>query len=183
MGGARHDYPERTFATVRRQDGCRWEVRHEILKEHKERGVRCSEPGRLLDLEDSTEIVFFGQTNSSTFRCDPPQVVARVGDQPGAASTTTCRSDQDQATITTTFVGRERLVIGGVAVEALRVVSDGVVSGRATGTSRHESWIHPDTGLLLKAVRKTSSRANAFGSTVDYREDATFELERLEPLR
>jgi hypothetical protein len=183
MGGARHDYPERTYATVRQQGGCRWEMRHEILKEHVEHGVRCSEPGRVLDFEDSTDIVFFGQKNSSTFRCDPPQILARVGDQPGAATTTTCRSAEDQATITTRFVGRERLTIGGVAVDALHITSDGTVSGRATGTSHFDSWIHPDTGLLLKNVRTTTSRANAFGSTVDYREDASFELERLEPQR
>jgi hypothetical protein len=183
MGGARHDYPERTFATVRRQGGCRWEVRHEVLKEHVEHNVLCSEPGRLIGLESGTEIVFFGQRNGSTFRCDPPEVLARVGDQPGAKSTTTCRSEEDQATITTTFVGRERLTVGGVAVDALHLISDGTVSGRATGTSKIDNWIHPDTGLLLKSVRKVQSRADAFGSTVDYREDASFELERLEPLR
>jgi hypothetical protein len=183
MGESRHDYPERTFATVRRQGGCRWEVRHEVLKEHVEHSVLCSEPGQVLGLESGTEIVFFGQRQGSTFRCDPPEVVARAGDQPGAATTTTCRAEEDQATITNTFVGREPLVIGGVTVDALHVISDGKVSGRATGTSKIESWVHPDTGLLLKSIRKVESKANAFGSTVTYREDASFELERLEPLR
>lgn len=43
--------------------------------------------------------------------------------------------------------------------------------------------MHPDTGLLLKQIRETTSRANAFGGTVDYHEAASFELERLEPQR
>jgi hypothetical protein len=183
MGGASHDYPERTFATARRQGGCRWEVRHELLKEHVERAVLCSEPGQVLDIENSTDIVFFGQKNSSTFRCEPPQLLARAGDQPGASQTTSCRSAEDQAKVTTTFVGRERLTVGGVTVDAVHIANDGVVSGRATGTSHSDSWLHPDSGLLLKQVRTVSSRANAFGSTVDYHEDASFELERLDPLR
>ncbi len=43
--------------------------------------------------------------------------------------------------------------------------------------------MHPDTGLMLESTRKADTRAKAFGSTVDYREDATYELERLEPAR
>jgi hypothetical protein len=36
---------------------------------------------------------------------------------------------------------------------------------------------------MLKSIRKVQTRAKAYGSTVDYREDSTFELERLEPVR
>ena len=183
LGGGRHDYPERSYAAVRRRAGCDWEIEHRVLEEHVERAVYCSQPGRLTHSEERSEITFFGQANGSTYRCDPPMVVAAVTDLPGTKRTVTCRAEDGQAVITTTFVGRERLTVGGVAVEALRVLSEGVVSGRAEGTSRSETWLHPDTGLMLKHTRKVQTRADAFGTTVDYREDAAYELERLEPTR
>lgn len=36
---------------------------------------------------------------------------------------------------------------------------------------------------MLKSIRKIQGRADAFGTTVDYRGDASYELERLEPAR
>ena len=181
LGGGRHDYPERTYAAARAKGGCDWELEHRILEEHVERRLQCSGPGQFTEKEERADITFFGQTNSVYYRCDV--VIARVDDQPGTKRTGTCRADDGQAVLTTTFIGRERLTIGGVTVDALRIVMDGVVSGRAEGTSRSDNWLHPDTGLMLKSIRKVQTRAKAFGTTVDYREDATFELEKLEPAR
>ena len=183
LGGGRHDYPSRSFASVRRRGGCDWDVEHQILEEHVERSVHCSAPGRFMHSEEQVEVEFYGQKEGSTYRCEPPMVVAQVGDAPGTKRSTTCRSDDGQAVQTTTFLGRERLSVGGSAVDALHVLFEAVISGRAEGTSRNETWIHPDTGLLLKAVRTSQSRAKAFGTTVDYHEEATFELERLAPVR
>ncbi|MEY2477602.1 MAG: hypothetical protein QOG87_2917 [Actinomycetota bacterium] len=181
MGGGRHDYPERTFATVRAKGGCDWELEHRVLEEHIERRLQCSGPGQLTEKDERVDITFFGQKNTAYYRCDPPLVLAQAGDQPGAKRTGTCRADDGQAVLTTTFVGRERLTIGGVAVDAIRVRMEGVVSGRAEGTSFSDTWAHPDTGLMLKSIRKVDTRAKAFGTTVDYREEATYELEKLEP--
>jgi hypothetical protein len=181
MGGGRHDYPERTYATVRAKGGCDWELEHRVLEEHVERRLQCSGPGQFTEKDERADITFFGQKNTAYYRCDPPLVLAQAGDQPGTRRTGTCRADDGQAALSTTFVGRERITIGGVAVEALRVRMEGVVSGRAEGTSSSDTWAHPETGLMLKSIRKVDTRAKAFGTTVDYREEATYELERLEP--
>jgi hypothetical protein len=183
LGGGRHDYPDRSFATVRRRPGCDWQFEHKVLQEHIERRTQCSAPGQFSENEESVDVTFFGQTNSAAYRCDPALVLARTGDEPGTRRTGTCRADDGQAVLTVTFVGREAVTIAGSTVQALRVTMDGVVSGRADGTSHSDTWVHPDTGLMLRSTREVQTRAKAFGTTVDYREEARYELERLEPVR
>ena len=183
LGGGRHDYPARTYAAVRAVGGCDWDFEHRVLEEHVERRLQCSAPGQLSQKNERAEITFFGQANKADYTCDPPLVITRVGDGAGAKYTGVCRGSDGQFTMTTTFVGRERLTVGGVAVDALHVLMESVTAGRADGTSRNDYWMHADTGLMLKSIRKVQTRAKAYGSTVDYREDSTFELERLEPAR
>jgi hypothetical protein len=181
LGGGRHDYPGRTYATARGKGGCDWDFEHRVLEEHVERRLQCSAPNQFSEKDERADITFFGQTNSVYYVCDPPVVLAQVGDQPGSKRTGACRASDGQAVLTTTFLGIERITIGGVAVDAVHAVMDGVVSGRADGTSRSESWLHPASGLMLKSIRSVKTRAKAFGTTVDYREDVTYELERLDP--
>ena len=183
LGGGRHQYPERTYAAVRAKGGCDWDFEHRVLEEHVERRVQCSAPGQLTQKDERAEITFFGQANKADYRCDPPLVISRAGDGAGAKYTGACRSSEGQFTMTTTFIGRERLTVGGVAVDAVHVLMESVTSGQGDGTSRNDYWLHADTGLMLKSVRKVQTRAKAYGSTVDYREDSSFELERLEPAR
>ena len=183
LGGGRHDYPERSYATVRAKGGCDWDFEHRVLEEHVERRLHCSAPGQVSQKNERAEITFFGQANVAEYTCDPPLVVARVGDGPGSKLNGTCRSNDGQFTVTTTFVGRERLTVGGVAVDALHLFMESVSSGRGEGTTRNDVWLHPDTGLMLKSIRKGQTRAKAYGTTIDYREDSVFELERLDPAR
>lgn len=184
LGGGRHDYPDRTYAALRHRSGCEWEVEHKVLEEHIERTIDCSAPGRLTHLGDNVQVTFFNQQTGETYHCDPPMVLAQTDDAPGTKRSTTCTGDGGgRAAVTLTVVGREKLSVGGIQVDALHVISDTVMSGRSKGTSRHEGWVHADTGLMLKSIRKIQTRAEAFGTTVDYREDASYELERLEPAR
>jgi hypothetical protein len=184
LGGARHDYPEQSHAVARRGAGCAWTFELTVLKEHVEKSTHCSAPGRFSTSEEAYYVEFYGQKEGSIYRCDPPMVVSETGDGPGTKRTTTCRGDDGgQATNTTTLLGRERLTIGGTAVDALHLLGEAVISGRAEGTNRSEFWIHPDTGLLLKSVRTSQTRAKAYGTTVDHREEASFLLENLQPRR
>jgi hypothetical protein len=178
FGGGRHDYPDRTFAAVRRRAGCRWELEHSILEEHVDHLFYCGRPESLSLLAFRSNIAFFGQTNEATYVCDPPE--ALVSREKGARSYR-CSSEDGEVRGTVTDLERDRLRVGGRRVEAVHVQSQSTLSGRARGTSRAEVWLHPESGLLLKLVREVHSTAAAFGTTVTYDENASFVLESLSP--
>src|SRR5205085_9800971 len=71
FGGARHDYPKESFATVRYRGGCLWEWEHKIVQEHVETTSHCSKPSVLEFLSETVQVTFFGQTQTRTSRCDP----------------------------------------------------------------------------------------------------------------
>lgn len=179
LTGARHEYPPETYATVRRGSGCGWVFEHRIVEEHVERSTLCSARAELLLLGETVTVTFFGQRNTSDWRCEPPQVVARPADASGAVRTSRCHGEDGETSSRISSLGVERLRIGARSVDALHVLIESVVSGRAEGTARTEQWLDPGTGLLLRSVRHVETSAREFGATVTYREDATFELTSL----
>ena len=182
FGGARHDYPSETFATARRRPGCQWELEHRVAKEHVETRLFCGEPGTFSFLQQTIQVTFYGQTNSSTVRCDPPEITARTGDAPSSQRQFACHLDNgDEVAETVTYLGPATVPIDGAEVAALHVLVEGRMSGQVHGTSRIELWLHPQTGLTLRSVSHVQSTAPAFGTTVDYEEDASYLLEHLSP--
>jgi hypothetical protein len=182
LGDARHDYPSESFTTVRHRGACQWEAEHRVVEEHVETHLYCGEPGVLEFLAETERVTFFGQTNTRTYRCDPPEIVARVGDAGGSARQFLCRSNSGgQSQVTVTDLGREAVSVGGGATEGLHVVVDGRQSGDAEGSSRVELWVQPFTGLALREIVHVQTRSHAFGVTVDYQEDASYTLEHLSP--
>lgn len=147
LAGARHDDPSQSFATVRHGSGCQWDFEHRVVQEHVETHVYCSEPEILAFLEETEQVTFFGQTNTRTYRCHPPEITAQLGEGSGSRRQFTCRSDSGgQLNTTVSYLGRDPVTIDGVAVPALHVVVDGQISGDVHGSSRIEVWLHPQTG-------------------------------------
>jgi hypothetical protein len=183
IGGARHDYPSETFAAVRPQDGCAWDWEHRVLEEHVDSSRSCSAPNVLSFLSNSTDVTFFGQKEHHTVACNPPEITVQIGDAVGTKRSFVCAMDGGAGRIeeTITYVGREAINVGGVAVETFHVVIDGKQSGEADGTSRFEAWVHPATGLPIKQISHVQSRGHAFGTTIDYTEDASYTLKSLTP--
>jgi hypothetical protein len=182
MPGANRTYPEESYATVRPRGGCRWTFEHRVAQEHVDRREYCSNPGELLFLSGETRVTFYGQTDGSTISCDPPAVMVREGEEPGATHTSTCTGDDGtETTERTTYLGREAITIGGVEVAAHKITFTAQISGRATGTSESTVWLYPGTGLMLRVERQTDSTTDAFGGRVRYQEAATFQLLDLEP--
>jgi hypothetical protein len=182
IAGARHDYPERTFATVRHLDGCGWTVRSDVAKEHQDTRTMCSEPGRLVQRSQGRSVEFFGQRDGVENDCDPG-VLAIVGEAVGATDVSTCGDGEgNEARMERTFVGPTTVTVEGAEVAALRIVLVGSFTGKAQGTSRDELWFTPDTGLTLRWERTVDTLADAFGGAkVRYQEAATFTLESLTP--
>jgi len=182
LAGARHDYPSQSFATVRHGSGCQWGLEHRVIQEHIETHLYCSEPDALAFLQETDQVTFFGQANTRTYRCDPPEITAHLGDGVGSSRRFTCRSDGGgQLSATVSYLGRDRVAIDGVAVSGLHVVVESQISGDVHGSSRIELWLHPQTGLALREGIYVKSRSPALGTTVDYQEKASYALEHLVP--
>jgi hypothetical protein len=183
FGGARHDYPSESFAAVRGRAGCQWEWEHRVVEEHVENATYCSMRNVLEFVSDTQTISFFGQTEKRTITCNPPEIEAQIGDAVGTSRHFVCTMDGGGGRIeeNVTYAGREVLTIGGTPVETYHSVIEGTQTGEAQGTSRFDVWVHPLTGLPVKQVQHVQTRSHAFGTTIDYTEDASYTLERLTP--
>jgi hypothetical protein len=182
LGGSRHSYPAESFATVRHGDGCRWDFEHRVVEEHVETAHYCGLPGVLQFLGEVDQETFYGQTQSVTITCDPPETAVQLGDKPGTKRTFICSlSNGSRVDETVTYLGRDAVVVGGTSLQAFHFLVEGRESGSVQGTSRFESWVHPVTALPLRTVVNVQSRSQAFGANVDYQEDASYTLERLTP--
>jgi hypothetical protein len=183
--GAEHRYPERVYATITRIEGCGWEARIDVIKEHTDIVGLCSAPDRLDQTSQTRDLTFFGVRQIVTMRCDPALVVHDASEEPGAKQAFRCTDEENTATadIRRTFVGVEEMRIGGVKTRAVHVHLDSVLSGRATGRSTDDVWTSPDTGMLYRWKRSVDSETSAaFGVDARYIEDAEFVLRSLAPV-
>ncbi len=184
MFGAKHDYPERSFATVRKIDGCGWEHRLEVIAEHVDIRGYCGEGGVLRQLFYETHITFLGKREVRSMPCEPVINLHRREIAAGDAQNVSCSDGAgSQARMTRTFHGTVPITIGGEKVEAFKVTIAARMSGNTKGTSRNTLWVEPTTGLTLRWDRTTDTLAKAYGATVRYKENASFVLEALAPQR
>jgi len=182
LAGASHSYPAETYGTVRSRGGCQWQTEFDVIKEHVEKHVVCSERGRLLDVETVRSITFFGRTETEDARCDPPLVDHTTDEPAGTTLRGVCRSSDSTINVALTFVGREPMRTGDQDVQAIHLDIHADLSGRAKGTDDDHMWLDPQTGLVLRWIRSSDADADAaFGATIHYRERATFVLESLTP--
>lgn len=119
----------------------------------------------------------------STYTCDEPLDVlwddAATGQRRTGACTGTSDLDdsvtEDAASIE--VLDPESIVVGGDAVDAVRVRITDTFSGDQTGSEVGEWWLHPDTGLPLRVDIDAELR----GGAGDYRESFRLELSTLRP--
>ena len=180
--GASHHYPARTFASVHYLDGCNWEIRNDVIKEHVDRRVLCSQYETLTQLVQERQVEFFGQRDGMTVPCDPPALLAKTGEAMSAVTTADCRTDDLSVRIRRTVAGYGDMPVGGRDVPTVHIVIDATFSGRADGTAHEDLWIARDTGMTLRWQRSVDTVADAaFGAKVRYQENATFVLESIVP--
>jgi hypothetical protein len=183
LASAQHKYPERTYATVRHGSGCEWQYRNEVVEEHVDMLQLCSEPGRLTQVEQRRDVSFFGQTEGGSARCAPPLVLHGADLAPGHRIETTCASsDGSSFVLTRTFRGRDQRRIGGHTIDVVVVELQTTMTGKKRGTSADTLWLAADSGLLVRWERHVDTVADtAYGASVHYTEEASFELESLIP--
>jgi len=183
LASAKHQYPERTYATVRHGTGCEWQYRNEVVKEHVDMLQICSQPGRLTQVEQRRDVTFFGQTEGGSARCDPALVLHGADLAPGHRIETTCASsDGSSFVLTRTFRGHDQRRIGGRTIDVVVVDLESIMTGKKRGRSADTLWLAADSGLLVGWERMVDTVADtAYGASVHYTEEASFELESLTP--
>lgn len=182
IAGAHHDYPAETFATVRHLGGCQWEFRNEVIAEHLDVRTMCTRDGTLAQVSQAREVEFFGQRDGAEYTCTPPQVQYTDSDAPGATGAVVCSdSGGGEAKIRRTFVGAERLRVGGTNLEVahLRLHSD--TTGLAVGIADDDLWVVPGTGMVVRWQRSVDTNADSVIGDIHYLEDVTFTLASMQP--
>jgi len=181
--GSARSYPSVTYATVTHEGGCNWEIENDVIQQHTDHRLVCSEPGELLQLNQGRTISFFGDSEGFTYVCSPPFPMILRTDRPGTTRTGTCSDGKgDGATLTETWLGTQQVTVGGQTVTIVHAVFDGVLSGAATGTSTDDIMFDATTGMIVSWVRSVDTNASgAFGVQAHYTEHASFALLSLEP--
>jgi len=124
---------------------------------------------------------------SSTYTCDPPVDTIRETQQVGDTWMQECRgtsTGSDGDIISTgpyTFVGPERLDIGGTQVAALHYHRLRNLTGSQTGTEDVNVWLDAATGLLLRNDRVITVHSDSLIGGVTYEENGSFELASMSP--
>lgn len=180
----RRDFPKETAATVRRGEGCAWELAFQAAEEYTDGHVQCSAPGQFLCLAHIQAITFDSVSREMTHECHPGMVQvggAAVG--PNGQNRAVCHAGpHDPSEIVITFKGTEQVTVGGQARTAYHVVLDSKVDGEVKGTAVADVWFDAETGNYLKMVRKQDTYVELPESgRVWYRVRLTYQLTSLTP--
>ena len=171
-------------------NGC-WTFRIDYSTNHWQDWQYCAAEGGLVERGGHTfqrwDFVVSAIENTSTFVCDPPNVVLQPDAKPGTSWRQSCDGDNSNVDGTTLsagsmrFVGIDRLTIGGKPVAAYHLVQHRTISGAQQGTNDADVWFGPD-GLPLRNRRTIRVDSDSPIGTITYQEDGRFTLTSLEPV-
>ena len=172
-------------------DGCWvWHVDYNVA--HAEDYQFCPR-GDVLALAGSgnTQTWNFGFAkvmNVAHFTCEPPATVLSNDPQPSETYSRVCSgtnsaiSGLTTTTTTTRIVGRENLLIGGVAHPAIHQQQQTAITGGQTGAETADWWLSPTNGLPLRMERHIRlDTRSPLGGTITYTEEGFWQLRNLEP--
>jgi hypothetical protein len=169
-------------------DGC-WVLRLDFNEAHWQDWRFCPVDGRIGDAGGSThqawDLGVTSVTSLSTFTCDPPGPMFPP-DEPGWTVDQRCSGTSDQVEGVATsagpwrYVGPERIVIGGEALDTWRFTQERTITGAQTGTQVSELWFAHD-GLLVRMERVVDVDSPSPVGDITYSETGTVELTDLEP--
>lgn len=184
--GGQHQYPAETTVTIR-YASCGYASRWDALQQSWEERQVCpgSNGERLVSYTTYHE--FFNRQDLRVFTCDAsslthPPASAPAGTQWKDRCDSQSQSQNVVAQSTGVVVGHETLVVAGKAVDTIHIHVETAVSGDQTGTSQHDGWFIPSTGVSAREVATTDTDSNqpVFGS-VHYHEQYEIDLTSLSP--
>lgn len=179
LGGAVHEYPERTTMTVRAA-GCGVTSRWDVAEERWEELTACAVDGGVarVAFTDYHEFFGIGQTHPETCEGDPRP----LGAAPGTTWTFACTDTGSTTPWSGAVLGQERLLIGGVSVDTDHVVTI-AVDDPDDDEMRIETWYLAGTDVVVREIGSRRSTNPSPVGEVHYREDYEIELTSLEPMR
>lgn len=159
---------------------------------HHWQSVRYCAKGRVLQqtgeaTSQTFDFVAFTASDANDIVCDPPVDRIRVDAQPGARWAVACdghstsRGTKFHAAGTDTFVGIEKLRIGGEVVPAYHYSVDRTLSGDQSGSEHYDMWYSVLNGLPLKTDRRVTVESPSPIGAVTYTEHGTYTLSSLTP--
>ena len=181
--GAKHEYPSRTYAVVRRTGGCNWQVEHRLVDEHVDIHHRCTDARGLWTVADGRFVEFFSKRDGMIYDCRPPGLTLGAQDTVGTVHRATCRKGASVGEFVVTRRAPEALTIDGERVRTERVALRVHMQGRTEGRAAVEFWLHPETGMILMETRHVDTDAKAVFGDVHYDERVTIRLASMRPVR
>ena len=178
LGGATHDYPERTTLTVAHTD-CGLRQRWTGIEERWDDEELCRTEGGLERTTLHTHHEFFDMSDDQDFVCEPGYVVVPARPVPGETWTTACAAGDTRITGTGTVVGFEVLEVAGEPVETVHVRIEERASGASTGPSRDDYWQRRRDGLLVRRESSVRTQSASPVGTATYEESFALHLTSL----
>jgi hypothetical protein len=179
LAGARHDYPDETYLTIR-DGGCGELWRWQAIEERWSSWEVC-DPQQVTVAGFDSFTHWFGVDDLEQYRCDP--VASYLPPSPDTTTWTfTCGTDDISQETTAEVVGVETLDVGGVAVDTLHVHYTDTLSGSSSGGGETDRWFRLSDPLVIKEIGATSSASTSLIGTVHYTEEYEIALTSLQPL-
>ena len=177
--------------TVTHLEGRCWRLRVDYSTNHWQSWDYCPTASGLTESAGEffqrLDLVAAKVDTSSTYTCDPPVDAIRVRQRAGEHWMQECRgtsTGSDGEVISSgpyTYVGPERLDIGGTKVAALHYHRLRTLTGGQTGTEDVNLWFDAATGLPLRNQRVITVHSSSLIGGVTYEENGSFELASMNP--
>jgi hypothetical protein len=177
--------------TVTHLEGGCWRLRVDYSTNHWQSWDYCPAGSGLTEnageFFQRLDLVVAKVDTSSSYTCDPPVDAIRSTQEAGDEWMQECRgtsTGSDGEVISSgpyTFVGAERLDIGGTDVEALHYHRLRNLTGGQSGTEDVNVWFDAATGLPLRNERVITVHSGALIGGVTYEENGGFQLTSMTP--
>ncbi|MBW3561021.1 MAG: hypothetical protein KY437_00830 [Actinobacteria bacterium] len=165
LGGARHEYPDRTTITVRHDD-CGYTARWEPLRERWEEFDICRDNHRARMRTITLYHEFFERGIRHEYVCGEDATIAEVPSEPGTQWSWECHSDGGSMRTVVEILGFDTRDVGGTPVEAVHVRIHNTMDGDTRGTRQAEVWYDRWSGLELHGTYHTDTMVDTpMGST------------------
>ena len=167
---ARHDYPERTTLTVRR-DGCGSSMKWEPVENRWDDVIDCVDGrGSRIRVYDTFH-EFFGVQERHRYVCSGDSWFRPPTTRIGFRWEFDCVAEGARTHTEARIVGVERVTTDAGTADALHVRFDTTMSGRTEGTNPMDYWLALDGPYLLRKTGSVDAQVHTGFGTLDYHEE------------